>query len=130
MRDWSIYNADTVLNGKDKDGNRLVLEFSKDFRERMGYNLDISCPKCFRNDFDKFLNKNNMSTKNKSSFKLKPMYNGIALGFGSKVFLSDDNITDELAEKFVKEHPKGLGLFSEYPQPKKEAEKKVNKKNA
>ena len=50
-----------------------------------------------------------------SEWKIKPMYEGISLGFGSKVILSSTNITDKIAEKFAREHKKGLGLFSSYP---------------
>tara|TARA_R110002167_G_scaffold81296_3_gene222682 strand:+ start:29 stop:433 length:405 start_codon:yes stop_codon:yes gene_type:complete len=120
---WNKYSPDTILTGRNKEGVRLIIEFGKDFKNKMGYDLDIGCIKCFRNDFQKFLNRGTMAER-KSAYKLKPMYNGLSLGFGSKVYISDQNITDELAERFVKEHPKGLSLFSEYP---KQEEPKADK---
>ena len=74
-----------------------------------------------------------MPENKKCSFKLKPMYDGLSLGFGSKIFISSANINDAIATKFANEHPKGLGLFSEYPKDfgkKKTVKKSANKKNA
>lgn len=134
--DWGKYTPDTVRTGKDKNGNRLILQFSKDYKKRMGQDLDIGCPKCFRNDFQKYLKKEDMPDK-KTEWKIKPMYEGVSLGFGSKVILSSSNITDELAEKFAREHKKGIGLFYSYPgdfamekpKPKRKPRKKTKASN-
>jgi hypothetical protein len=113
--DWGSIHPNRIRSGVDSQGRRLILQFAVDFEKKLGYKLDISCPKCFQNDYDKYLKSTIMPDKKKSAWKLKPMYEGVSLGFGSKVIISSANLTDELAEKFAKEHRKGLGLFSQYP---------------
>ena len=67
-----------------------------------------------------------MTNPKNSGYKLKPMYNGIRFGaFGSNKFANNENLTDEMAKKLIKDHPKGEGLFLTIPkEPKKEAPKK------
>lgn len=52
--------------------------------------------------------------KEKSTYTLK---NGavIQLGFGSSKMFTNSNLTDEAAEKFLANNPKGLVFFASYP---------------
>lgn len=52
--------------------------------------------------------------KEKSNYALK---NGVLLqvGFGSSEMYTNDNLTDEAAERFLAENPKGIVLFALTP---------------
>lgn len=117
--DWKKYigKPDVVLNGKTPDGTRLVLLFAEDYKKRMGKDLDISCPKCFRNDFNNFINTNIITmSKTKSGFKVKKKYEGLTHPC-SKNVLSTKAVEKDasIALEFYVEHPGGKSLFDETP---------------
>ena len=62
----------------------------------------------------------------KSDYRLKLKYEGIQLSFGSTIFVTNENITNEIGAKLLKE--KGEHLFDVIPEPKAKPIKKV--KNA
>lgn len=115
---WEDYisKPDVVLNGKDPDGNRLVLLFSEDFEKRMGYPLDITCAKCFRSDFAKFINSNTNIMSKEIGFEVKKKYNGLSHPC-SKNILSKVAIQEnpDVAIEFYVEHPNGKSLFETVP---------------
>lgn len=55
-------------------------------------------------------------TTNDSGYILKAKYDGIPLGFGSPVLVTNANITKEYAEKLIKEHKRGADLFDKIPE--------------
>lgn len=76
-----------------------------------------------------------IKTNTMSEYRLKPMYNGLALKPGSNVIINQASMTDMLAERFIKEHPKGEDLFDYIPKkevedkPKRGRKKKVDESN-
>lgn len=75
-----------------------------------------SCNDCYRDavyEMYSYLKKNG-KMKEKSIYKLK---NGVLLqmGFGSGEFYTNANLTDEIAEKYLEEHPERINYFAIYP---------------
>lgn len=75
-----------------------------------------SCSDCYRDaviEMYSYLRKNG-KMKEKSNYALK---NGVLLqmNFGSSEMYTNDNLTDEAAEKYLATHPKGISLFSVAP---------------
>ena len=69
-----------------------------------------------------------MNKENTSGYKLKPMYEGIPLEFGSQIHVTSKSITKKQAELLIKNHPRGEELFAEIPQ--KQKVKKAPKKES
>lgn len=109
--------ADTSKGG-------LFLEFNKDYKKSFGKNINVSCPKCRVEAWEKYLKSFEMSKS--GNYELKAKYNGIQLGFNGKP-LRNGEFTDAEAKKLIKDHPKGEGLFSKVPE--KKATKKATKKD-
>lgn len=114
MIDWKNYKADEVKSGFDENGNRLFSLFAQDYQKVFSSEI---CPTCndFPAKFQNFLNKTIMSNT-ESKFKLKKMYDGIPLEFGSNIHVTNANLTDELALQLANKHPRGLELFEVYPE--------------
>ena len=110
--DWTKYKAEDVKNGLDQNGNRLFSLFVQDYIKVFG--VDV-CPNCkdFPVKFQNYLNKTAMSKESK--FQLKKMYEGLPLEFGSQVYVTNANITDENALQLIKNHPRGKELFEVLP---------------
>lgn len=87
-----------------------------------------SCSDCYRDaviEMYSYLKKYG-KMKEKSNYALK---NGVLLqmAFGSDEMYTNDNLTDEAAEKYLANHPKGNSLFSVMPNDWKErVAKRVN----
>jgi len=119
---WLKYKAEEVLTDKDKNGNRLISSFASDYKRV--FNQDV-CPSCkdFKIKFQKFIKQiqimKNQDKKN-SGFVLKKMYQNIPLGFGSSVYVNNDNMTDEYGAELLENHPRGEELFSHIPEEKEE----------
>ena len=114
MRDWSTYNASSILNGTDENGNRLVLEFAIDYKALVGGDLCISCRKSFPFQFNKFLNYFGMK-ENKTGYVLHTKYNGLVLAPVMNDAISNARMTEEKALRFITGHPKGRALFKKLP---------------
>lgn len=69
-------------------------------------------------------------SKATTSYVLKAKYNGIRVLPGTKnqYILRTADLTDEIAEKAIKDHPAGLNLFEKYPkqQEGKQTSKSLN----
>ena len=75
-----------------------------------------SCGDCYRDaaiEIYLYL-KRNGKMKEKSNYALK---NGILLQpeFGKSLFYTNANLTDEVAEKYLANHPENINIFSVYP---------------
>lgn len=57
-----------------------------------------------------------MENPNTSQYRLKEKYNNIPLEFGSNIFVNNNNITDEYAEKLLERY-NAEKIFDVYPQP-------------
>ena len=115
---WKEYTANDVLRQTDKNANRLLSSFARDYKKV--FNRDI-CPSCkdFNQKFQEFLNhtKTMSQKKNNSGYVLKKMYENIPLAFGSNIYVNNQNLTDAYAKKLLKNHPRGEELFSAIPKP-------------
>jgi hypothetical protein len=123
--DWRKYDANFVRT-QTVDGQRLVLIFANDFKNKFNREICVTCESNFKADFEKYIN--NMETK-KSEYKLKAKYDGISLGFGKKGRLSNDNMNDNDARYLIKNHPRGEELFESLPKKEEPKIKETNKKN-
>lgn len=113
---WEKYSLHQIKTESDGAGTRLISLFARDYAKLMNADPCLSCPG-LQQRFNKFITKRNtMKDIQNSGFKLKPMYEGISLGFGSQKTLSSANLSDEVAVEFIKKHPKGVGLFSKLPE--------------
>lgn len=115
MIDWSKYKAEEVKNGNDENGNRLFSLFVQDYIKI--FKTDV-CPNCndFPVKFQNFINKvKEMENKNPCEFQLKKKYEGIPTSFGSQVYVTNENVSDELAIELLKNHPLGKELFETLP---------------
>ncbi len=127
MLDWTKYKAEEVKTGTDKNGNRLISAFARDYKNT--FNQDL-CPSCkdFKEKFLRLIKEikrmKNTDTK-KSGYLLKKMYENIPLKFGSSIYVNNSNITDEYALELINNHPRGSELFEMTP---KKEEKKTSKK--
>jgi len=119
--DWKKYDANFVRT-QIVDGQRLVLIFANDFKNKFNREICISCESNFKTDFQKYIN--SMDTK-KSEYKLKAKYDGILLGFGKKGRLTNDNMNDKDALYLIKNHPKGKDLFEVFPKEEEPKTKKI-----
>lgn len=61
--------------------------------------------------------------ENTCKYKLKAKYNGLPLAFGSQVYVTNNNITDEYAEKLLERYEADV-IFDKYPV-KKELKKEA-----
>ena len=118
MNNWGKYKAEEVLTETDKNGNRLISAFAKDYKTV--FNQDI-CPTCkdFKEKFQKYLKKiQDMSNSDKknSGFVLKKMYENIPLKFGSAIYVNNQNLTDDYAKELISSHPRGEELFDIIPE--------------
>lgn len=115
---WTEYinKPDVVLNGKTEDGTRLVLLFAEDYKKKMGHDLDISCPKCFRRDFNKFINTKSIMMSKKSGFEVKKKYEGLTHPCSKNVLSTKAiELNNSVAIEFYVEHPLGKKLFQKVP---------------
>lgn len=114
--EWEKYSLHQIKTESDGAGTRLISLFARDYAKLMNADPCLSCPG-LQQRFNNFITKRNtMKNIENSGFKLKPMYEGISLGFGSQKTLSSANLSDDNAIEFIKKHPKGVDLFSKLPE--------------
>ena len=111
----------------DTSRNGLLVNFNREYKEKFGKNINISCLKCRQEAWDNYLKLFEMSKS--GNYKLKGIYNGIQISFGGKP-LRNGEFTDKEAKELIKTHPLGEGLFEVLPkeEPKKAPKKRVAKK--
>lgn len=118
LQKWKTYQAKEVLTGNDENGNRLLSLFARDYKIITKSELCSSCNN-FTEKFNQFIEKleNMKNIENKNSvFQLNPMYDNIPLDFGSQIYVSNENLTNELALQLLVNHPLGKELFSVLPE--------------
>lgn len=67
-----------------------------------------------------------IESKIESNFRLKGIVGIIQMSFGSGQFISNANITDDLAIEFLKVNPNRISMFEAYPENWKELVQGVN----
>lgn len=117
MIDWSVFDAETVFRGKSPEGTPYLLQFLRDYKRIVNPAEApvASCKKCVQKYLNQLINFKKMDIKISKNWKLKAKYEGITL-FGTGIILTNSNITDELAERFYKEHPAKENLFDLMPE--------------
>lgn len=129
MTDWLKIDKAAIFTGKDENGNRYLSQFLKDYQDTFHPDMiNAGCLRCLEDYYKTFIKHlSTMSKKESTGYQLKEKYNGIPLEFGSPVYVSNANLTDELAEKLLKRHPAGKDLFKVIPEPREPAEPKAKK---
>lgn len=100
---WAKYTLEQIVSGKSADGSLLLEGFLKEYAKLEGVSLSSlqpSCPTCLNRYYNEYILKHTIM-KNKSQYKLHKRYNGISLGFGSQILLTNANLTDEYAEQLI-----------------------------
>ena len=113
LKYWLGLEKVTIFTGKDKDGNRYLTQFIRDYRALSGNtDINIGCNKCLNTYYDNFIKIiKSMSNTKTTKARIKPKYEGIQLKFGSKIFVTNKTLTDEQAVYLLKNHPHGEKLF-------------------
>lgn len=103
---WENMNIEQIIGGKTADNTRYLQLFLKDYSKEFNITtLNAGCNKCIKDYLRKYKSKfNNMD--NNSNYVLHKKREGIQLGFGSSVFVNNDNITDKYAEQLIKRYKK------------------------
>lgn len=116
MREWHRYNPDTVFFGSDGNGVRYLPEFLQDYQNTFNEIPEAGCHKCLKRYFTRLIQKqeSEMNTQ-KSSFRLKKMFEGIQAKFGSSKMFRNSTLTDEDAIFLLDNHPHGVKLFDVIP---------------
>lgn len=108
---WENKSIELIIGGNAPDGTRYLVEFLKDYASLTGEKtLNASCNNCIREYHRKYIQK--MKPSN-CDYKLKDKYNGIPLGRGSSVLITNANITNDLGAELLKN--RGSHLFVKFP---------------
>lgn len=125
---WHTMKLETIIGGKTADNISYLKLFLIDYKNEFHVqNVNASCKKCINSYHTEFIKKYN-KMENVSKYKLLPKREGLQLEFGSSIFVSNRNLTDEYAEiliaryKAVKKDFKLSDLFEVYPEPTQEKE--------
>ena len=130
MRNWLKIDKVTIFTGKDENGNRYLSQFLRDYKKALNPDMiNAGCDRCLEDYYHKFTKYLSTMSKNKpknSGYILRKKYENIPLEFGSRTQVNNSNLTDEMAEKLIKNHPKGKELFDNIPEKKKAPAKNLN----
>jgi hypothetical protein len=97
---WQNIGLDLTLTGKDSKGERYLKQFLKDYTALTNEVVNAQCVKCLTRYFNTYINLTTMS-ESKSQYKLHKKREGLPLAFGSSIFVTNNNITDEYAEALI-----------------------------
>ena len=109
-----------IISGKADDGTRLLELFLKDYTKLFKAKVNPNCPKCL-NNYHKNYKLKLHEMDNNCDYKLKKMFSGVPLKHGSNIFLTNNRLTNELAEEYIKirkaKKPsfKPSDVFEKYP---------------
>ena len=125
---WHKMNIETIVSGKTADDISYLKLFLIDYKKE--FNVEVvnpSCSRCLNNYLDSFKKKYN-KMENTSNYILKKKREGLQLSFGSSIFVTNKNLTDEYAKKLIERFSKKEGftldyLFDKYP--KEEIKKEI-----
>ena len=112
-KNWTKYDIQTIFADKRKGG--LLVTFLKEYRDEFNVVVNASCASCFKTYYKNYLNsikpKEKMGAKTTCDYELHKKYENITLKFGGDRIRNSD-LTNELAEQLLAEHPHGAKLFS------------------
>jgi hypothetical protein len=111
--DFISMDINTITSGVNSDGVRYLELFLKEYQILFNTKVNPGCSKCISEYLIKY--KNTMKKSNKESgYVLHDKYENMPLGFGSQIFVNNENITVEYA-KILLSHPNGERYFSHIP---------------
>jgi len=120
MYDWRKLDKVTVFTGKDKNGNRYLSQFLRDYKKTFNViEINAGCERCLNEYYSKLILKLNTMSDNKKQdcdFKLKLKYQGIPKSPGSRELITNSNITNEIGNYLLNNHPRGEMLFDKMPE--------------
>lgn len=127
LHDWVNLPDRVIADGRDLEGNSLLKLFLIEYVRLTNEDINPSCPSCLASYIKKYKKLNSMNTTT-SDYELQKEYNGIPLEFGSGIYVTNDNITNEYGEK-LKERFAKLGtapeiIFTKFPKVEAEKEQK------
>ncbi|WP_379964016.1 hypothetical protein [Epilithonimonas sp. UC225_85] len=116
----------TILNGKDETGTFYLNQLFNIYQEFFGETCS-TCPSKILGYIQKVKSiKNNTMSQSERKYLLKE--GAVIQVFGSSEAYSNANLTDEKAEKLLKENPNRSALFARIPE-EFSAEKELSKMN-
>jgi hypothetical protein len=99
---WHKMNVETIIGGKTSDNVSLLKLFLIDYKsEFFVETVNAACPKCIVSYHNEFIKKYN-KMENKSQYLLHKKREGLQLEFGGSLLITNQNITDNYAEKLIK----------------------------
>lgn len=109
---WEEYNIEQIIGGVAPDGTRYLKLFLQDYTSIFNESVCANCHSKLSGYLTKY--KNRMKAKdNNCQWRLKEKYNGIQLEPCSAIFLTNDTLTDELAQQLF--NRRGGSLFDRIP---------------
>ena len=133
MRDWRKLNKVTVFTGKDKNGNRYLTQFLRDYQKTFNVlEINAGCERCLNEYYSKLILKLNTMSNNKKqdcAYVLKLKYHGIPKTPGSRDLITNENLTNEIGDFLLKNHPRGEMLFDAMPENAGKAKSKSETKS-
>jgi len=122
QENWLDIGKAAIFRDKSKGGYLFL--FLKDYQEHFGGSLYPSCNKCLNKYWENYTKSLLiMEEKKHHGYVLKLKYNGISLRGYTDSFRNGD-LTEEQAERLLREHPHGAELFDEIPKKKKRVVRK------
>ena len=122
MFNWIEISNENIINGFTVNGvsylELFLIEYVKKFNEQP----NAGCGKCLNSYINKY---KNAMTESNCKYKLLPDCQGLPLEFGSDIYLTNQNLTDEYAEKIIENYlsqDKNFELqtiFEKFPKVKK-----------
>lgn len=115
--DFTKLDYNTIATGVNSDGVKYLQLFLIEYNTIFPGTVNPSCSKCLQGYITKYkkaMSKNDTHPDN-SGYKLKAMYEGIPLEFGSQIMVTNANLTDDYA-KVLLSHDDGKRFFSTIPE--------------
>ena len=126
--EWHKIDIGQIIGGVAPDGSPLLKNFLIDYKKEFSVEVvNASCHKCILSYQQEFIKKYG-DMENTSKYRLHKKREGLQLEFGSSIFVTNKNITDDYAEKLIKRFStlkpdfKLEDLFSQFPKTTKEIE--------
>ncbi len=119
--DWQSMKLETIISGKDANDCSFLQQFLIDYKKEFSVEIvNPSCQTCLKEYHNEFVKKFR-KMENNSKYELLKKREGLQLEFGSNIFVTNENLTDEYARILIdryselNENFKLEDLFSKYP---------------
>lgn len=118
---WQSMKLETIISGKDANDCSFLQQFLIDYKKEFSVEIvNPSCQTCLKEYHNEFVKKFR-KMENNSKYELLKKREGLQLEFGSNIFVTNENLTDEYARILIdryselNENFKLEDLFSKYP---------------